>query len=157
MLQKTEIYQSSHTILVGNNYKTIQRKALLLFYDIKHHSKRRSYIRSAYFRKQKIFFDYFWKHLAQKSFKDRTRRLQFFNCGIDLIKHSRQTPSFFNDPRNPRAVLYRFTGISRDKKVFYVQIKVDSKTNQKYFMSIFPEQKNPRQVEVAAASFGMGF
>lgn len=139
MLQKNNTYQSSHTILVGNNYKTIQRKALLVFYDIKHATKRRPYIRSAYFKKQKIFFDYFWAHLAQKSFRDRFRRLQFFVCAIDLVKNSHQMPIFLHQTKKIHEMVYRFSGMSRDQKRFYVQIKENTKNKQKYLMSVFPE------------------
>lgn len=51
----------------GTDYHELISKALLLYKKIKKYTKRKPYIRSAYFKKDKIFIDYFWSHLKQKS------------------------------------------------------------------------------------------
>lgn len=34
-----------------------------------------------------------------------------------------------------------FAGITKDKSIFYVQIKENTNSRQKYFMSVFPENE----------------
>ncbi len=116
----------------------VRKEALVMFNQIKRKTKRRPYIRSAYFNKQKIFFDYFWNHLFEKNFKTRTRRLKYFSCCVDLIKNSRITPTSKENIDNRNEVLHRFMGQTRDKEIFFVQIKEDKKNDKKYLMSCFP-------------------
>lgn len=131
-------YQTKIKKLSGTNYSEVKKNADIIFKEIKSKTKRRPYIRSAYFKKQKIFFDYFWEHLFQKSFNERTKRLKYFSCAIDLIKNSKNEPKFFNNPMKKSEILYRFAGLTKDKELFYVQIKEDVKNDKKYLMSVFP-------------------
>ena len=55
--------------LSGSNYADVKKLAEKLFADLKRKTKRSPYIRSAYFSKEKIFLNYFWDHLKQKSLK----------------------------------------------------------------------------------------
>ena len=116
--------------LPGGNYAEVRREALILFNQIKKKTKRRPYIRSAYFNKQKIFFDYFWQHLFKKSLKERTKRLKFFFCAVDLIKNSRITPTSKENVNNRSEMLHRFEGQTRNKETFFVQIKEEKKTGK---------------------------
>jgi len=134
-------YQTKIKKFSGSNYKEIMMDAKTLFKWIKKRTKRRPYIRSAYFDKQKIFFDYFWQHLFKKSFKIRTQRLKFLPCAIDLIQNSKIPPTSKENVDNRNEILHRFKGETRDKEVFYVQIKEDKKTGRKYFMSCFSGKK----------------
>ena len=59
-------------------YKEAYRADAVVYSEIEKRTKRKPYVRSAYFSKQKIFFDYFWLHLRQKPFAERARRLKFF-------------------------------------------------------------------------------
>lgn len=111
---------------------------MFVFNQIKKKTKRNPYIRSAYFNKQKIFFDYFWEHLMQKSLKERVRRLKYFSCSIELIENSRNKPHIEINRNKPKETLYRFLGTAKTKELFYVQIKENRKTGNKYFMSCFP-------------------
>jgi len=113
--------------LPGTSYAEIREHAIFLFNQIKRKTKRRPYVRSAYFNKQKIFFDYFWQHLFEKSFKERVRRLKYFGCALDLIKNSRNEPISFENPHRHSEILHRFAGLSKEKELFYVQIKEDKK------------------------------
>jgi len=134
-------YQVKSTKLTGSNYKEIRNKAVLIFRnDIEKQSKRKPYIKSAYFKKQKIFFDYFWKHTYQKNPRTRFRRLKYFKAGIELIKDSRNEPASKQNPNKRNEVLHRFAGLTKEKELFYVQIKEDKKTGKKYFMSCFPPE-----------------
>lgn len=133
-------YQSKFKKLPGTNYKEIYPVALRLYKQIKSKTKRRPYIRSAYFRKEKVFLDYFWQHLREKNLKDRTRRLKYYQCALDLIKNSRLEPISKQNPNKPREILHRFAGLTNNKELFFVQISKDKKKGHKYFMSVFPPE-----------------
>jgi len=124
--------------LAGTNYAEVRQQALIVFNQIKKRTKRKPYIRSAYFNKQKIFFDFFWPHLLQKSLKERTKRLKYFACGIDLIINSRQKPLTQANRNKENEILHRFIGATKNKELFYVQIKENKRSKSKYFMSCFP-------------------
>lgn len=131
-------YQTKTKRLSGTSYTEVKREAQVIFNEIKRKTKRQPYIRSAYFNKQKIFFNYFWNHLLEKNFKERTRRVKYFNCAIDLIKNSKVAPTSKENVNNKNEILHRFMGQMKDKTIFFVQIKEDKKTNKKYFISCFP-------------------
>lgn len=133
-------YQSKFKKLSGTDYGEIYSRALAIFKQIKSRTKRKPYIRSVYFNKEKIFLDYFWQHLQQKNWRDRDRRLKYYPCAIDLIRNSRLEPTSKQNPNKPKEILHRFAGLTKDKEVFYVQIKEDKKTDKKYFMSVFPPE-----------------
>lgn len=131
-------YPVKENILSGSNYDEIRKQVMNLFKTIKSRTKRKPYIRSSYFGKEKIFFDFFWPHLHDKHHKERVKRLKFFVAAIELIKNSRNHPISFVNPNNKREILYRFAGITRDDHKFYVQIKENIRSKNKYFMSCFP-------------------
>lgn len=131
-------YQTKSNKLPGTNYSEVKKNADIIFKEIKSKTKRRPYIRSTYFNKQKIFFDYFWAHLAQKSLKEKTKRLRYFPCAIELIKNSRNTPTSKENVNNKQETLHRFFGQTKNKEKFVVQIKENKRTNKKDFMSCFP-------------------
>ena len=131
-------YQTKIKKLSGTSYSEVRKEALFLFNKIKKETKHRPYIRSAYFNKQKIFFDYFWQHLFEKSLKERTKRLKYIDCAIDLIKNSRNFPTSKENVDNKNEILHRFKGQTKDKMIFFVQIKEEKKTGKKYFMSCSP-------------------
>jgi hypothetical protein len=131
-----KFYQTKSRRLPGSNYKELREHALKIYKQIEQQTKRRPYIRSAYFKKEKIFFDYFWDHLWQKKARDRMKRLPYFLVAIELIKYSRIKPSSKLNPNVKNEILHRFAGITKDKRIFYVQIK-ENKKGKKYFMSCF--------------------
>jgi len=133
-------YPTKTEKLPGTNYAEVRKNATFLFTQIKRKTKRRPYIRSAYFNKQKIFFDYFWQHLQQKGPKERFKRLKYFGTALEVIKNSRNSPSSKQNPNKPNEILHRFAGLTKNKELFYVQIKEDKKSGRKYFMSCFPPE-----------------
>ena len=135
---KIIFYQTNKQKLSGTNYMEARKQALAVFNKIKKATKRRPYIRSAYFKKQKVFFDYFWTHLRQKRPKERFARLQYFEAAIELVKCSKNHPSSKQNPNQEKEILHRFAGLTKDKQRFYVQIKENKKNDKKYFMSCFP-------------------
>ena len=131
-------YQTKIKKLPGTNYAEVRKRAAASFDQIKKKTKRKPYIRSAYFKKKKIFFDYFWILLRQKRPKERFKSLKYFECSIDLIKNSRNKP-FVEVNRNKKTeILYRFVGLTKGKELFYTQIKENRRSKRKYFMSCFP-------------------
>ena len=137
-------YQTNKKKLPGTNYAEVRKNAVIVFNQIKKRTKRRPYVRSVYFNKQKIFFDYFWTHLSQKNPRERFKRLQYFEAAVELIKHSRNHPCSKQNPNRNTEILHRFAGLTKGKKLFYIQIKEDKKSDKKYFISCFPsKRKNP--------------
>jgi len=137
-----KVYKVKAGLIPGSNYKEVNRKVQELFYEIRKKTKRKPYVRSVYFNKQKIFFDYFWVHITQKSFSERVRRLRFFGAGIELIRESKHNPYTTQSPEKEIEVFHRFYGVTQNNEYFTVQIKDNKKTGAKQLMSIFPI-KNP--------------
>lgn len=135
-----QVYKTKSGKLSGTSYGEVRKQALLIFKQICQKTKRRPYIRSPYFKKQKIFFDFFWEHLWQKNPRDRFLRLKYFSAAIDLLKHSRCPPILQENPHISGEFVYRFAGITREGELFYVQIKENKRKKRKYFMSCFGEK-----------------
>lgn len=124
----------------GTHFDELNKKARADFKKITSRTKRKPYVRSAYFKKQKVFLKLFWEHLQQKNWKERARRLKYFACAIDLIKNTRFEPTSKQNPNKSNEILHRFAGLTKDDEIFYVQIKEDKKNDMKWFMSVFPEK-----------------
>lgn len=135
-------YKTKTRALSGTNYKEISKKAYSLYQQIKKKTKRRPYVRSAYFNKDKIFLGLFWSHLYGKNYWDQIRRMKFFECGIELICKSRFEPTTKENPNKPEEILHRFAGTTADNELFFVQIKEDKRSCQKWLISIFPIEKS---------------
>lgn len=135
-------YQTKTTKLAGTEFKEVHRKAFRLYQDIRRRSKRRPYIRSAYFKKDKIFLGLFWQHLYEKKhYIDQMRRMKLFACGIELIRSTRYEPESKENPNKRSEILHRFAGITKEQELFFVQIKEDKRTGEKFLISIFPVGK----------------
>ncbi len=134
----TILYQAKTQRLGGTSWNEVCPKARRLLHEIENKTKRRPYIRSAYFKKEKVFINYFWPHLNEKPRRERLDRLRYLPCAIELIERSRHRPAKTVNPNKPKEKLYRFAGMTPRQELFFVQIKED-RTGAKYFMSIFPE------------------
>jgi len=134
------MHKSKYKKLSGSSYTEVYKQARLVYKVLEKKTKRRPYIKSVYFGKQKVFFDYYWVHLRySRGYKERMRRLVYFEASLDVIRNSRICYSKIPNRNNRSEVLYRFLGTTKDNFVFYVQIKEDLKTGRKYFMSCFPK------------------
>ncbi|MEK9159388.1 MAG: hypothetical protein AAB383_01525 [Patescibacteria group bacterium] len=133
------VYQTKVEKLKGTDFVEVRRKAFFIFKQIKKKTKRQPYIRSAYFSKEKVFLNIFWAHLFEKPSSERLRRLKYFAAAIELIEHNRFTPTTKTDSNNPRFLLHRFSGLTKENEMFYVQIKEDISSQKKYLISIFPD------------------
>jgi len=135
-------YKIKTKTLTGTNYREISKKASGLYQQIKRKSKRKPYVRSAYFRKEKVFLGLFWSHIYEKNYWDQMRRMKFFGCAIELIQNSRFEPTSKENPNKSGEILHRFAGITANNEIFFVQIKEDKRNNQKYLLSVFPVEKH---------------
>lgn len=138
-----KVYKAKTKPFSGTRYADVGYKAFGLYNQIKRKSKRRPYVRSAYFKKDKIFLELFWHHLQDKhNLNDKARRLKYFPCAIELIKESKIDPLLIKEnPNKLSEILYRFSGIALNEDSFFVQIKMEKRSGRKWLMSIFPEQK----------------
>jgi hypothetical protein len=135
-----QVYKTKVKRLTGTDFQDVRKKAFGLHEQIRKKTKRRPYIRSAYFNREKIFLGLFWDHLFDKqNWRDRVRRLKYFPAGIELIQNTRFDPITKENPNKAGEVLHRFAGITSDNHLFYVQIKEDKRKGQKWLISVFPE------------------
>lgn len=134
----SKIYQTQTKEQGGKNYKNLYTYAYSIYKDEARKTKRRAYIRSKYFKKEKIFLDYFWDHIRTKNYADRSRRLKYYECAIDLIKHSNIKSDLHFNQEKVSEILHRFVGKTPSNSVFCVQIKENLKNGQKHFISVFP-------------------
>jgi hypothetical protein len=125
--------------LSGTDFHEVRSQAFGLYEQIRKKSKRRPYVRSAYFNKDKIFLQLYWQHLYdQRNWRDRMRRLRYYPCALEVIQKSRFEPTSKENPNKRSELLHRFTGITKDQELFHVQVKEDRRTDQKFLISIFP-------------------
>ena len=137
-----QVYKTHTRKFSGSNFHDVHQKAFGLYTEIKKKSKRRTYVRSAYFKKDKIFLDLFWQHLfAKENWRDRMRRMKYFCCGIELIQKSIIKPNSKENPNKHSEILHRFYGATSEDEPFCVQIKEDKKRGQKFLISVFPADR----------------
>ncbi len=134
-----QVYKTRARKFHGTHFHIVHKQAFGLYTEIKKKSKRRTYIRSAYFDKDKIFLDLFWQHLFEKqNWRDRVRRMQYYGCAVELIQSSRFKPNTTLDPNRSTERLHRFYGLTADNELFCVQIKENLKKKQRFLISVFP-------------------
>lgn len=132
------IYQTRVKKFSGTDDKEVYVKARSFYLVLTKKTRRRPYVRSAYFGKEKIFIDTFWQHMHQKNRRDRNRRMRYLPCAIELIQNSRYSPITVQNPNRYQELLHRFVGMTSNHELFYVQIKEHKRNKQKSLMSIFP-------------------
>ena len=133
------IYQAKTIPFSGTSYKEIYKKAMEAYRQIYRKTKRRTYIRSAFFNKKKVFLSLFWQHMEDKfSYNDKVRRLKYFPCALELIQHSKFNPISKENVDRRSEILHRFAGKAKNNITFYVQIKEDKRSGERFLISIFP-------------------
>lgn len=135
-------YKVNTAKLSGTDFKEVHKKAFGVYTQIKRKTKRRPYVKSAYFKKDKVFLDLFWKRLFDNfNWRDRIRRLKYFPCAIELIRKTTFDSTSKKNLNKKSEMFHRFAGITKNQDIFLVQIKEDKRTRQKWFMSVFPLEK----------------
>ncbi len=130
-------YRCKTAPLSGHRFVDIMPQARRVFRTLQKQTKRRPYVRSEYFHKDKIFFDFFWQHMQQKLPSDRARRLIYFPCALEVLRNSRHDPETYIDIRSPGIIKHRFVGITPGGQRFGVVIHEDRKTNKKQLLTIY--------------------
>jgi len=115
---KTKIKQLS-----GTDFKEIRKKSTGFYNEIKRQTKKKPYVRSKYFKKEKIFLELFWGHLFEKNYWDQTRRMKLFPCAIELIRNSDFAPVSKENVDKPSEILHRFAGITATNDCFLSRSK----------------------------------
>ncbi len=134
-----KIYQTKIKKLSGSDYREVHSQAIELYKELKRKTKRRPYIRSIYFNKDKIFLETYWQHLYEKeNFRDKIRRMKYFPCAVELIQKSRMEPTSKENPNKRTEILHRFAGATEEHELFFVQIREHKGAGEKWLMSIFP-------------------
>ncbi len=124
----------------GTDFKEVHPPARKLYNRIKSHTKRQPYIKASYFGREKVFIELFWVHLNQKNRKERNKRLKYYACGIELLRLTRHQPATKKNLNRPGEQLHRFAGITPAGDLFYIQVKENTRTKRKDFMSVFPAE-----------------
>lgn len=127
-MRKIVAYHSKCTLLPGSSYDEVVARARKEFNTIRRLTKRQPYVRSKYFRGDKIFVTVFWDHLMQKRLKERTRRLCFYSAALDVLRHSQITPETTFNADDRDVSLHRFYGVTKDGVHFCVQVKEDKRS-----------------------------
>lgn len=107
-----QYYKTRAGKLPGTHYPRLLKKAFSLYKEITSQTKRRPYVRSVYFKKQKVFLGLFWQHLHEQNLRDKARRVAHFPCAIELIQKSRQMPTSKPNPNRRDEILHRFMGLN---------------------------------------------
>jgi len=137
-----QIYKTKVKKLSGTDFKEVRAQAFVCYQKVKKRTRRRPYIRSAYFNKDKVFIDLFWQHLFDaKNWRDRIRRMKYFPAAIELLKNSKLVPKTKENPNKRFELLHRFAGMTPDNHFFVVQVKEDKRKSQKFLISVFPRKE----------------
>ena len=131
-------YRTRVSKIPGRSDKSVVRVARAAYNRIAHRTKRNPYVRSAYFDGDKVFLRVFWEHLNQKPQSERKRRLKFYLCAIELLENTTLVSEINQNPNKRNEVFYRFVGEAPHGEYFFVQVKEELRTGNKYFMSVFP-------------------
>lgn len=134
-------YVSTRQKLSGTSYSEIERRARSIYNTERKRTKRIPYVRSSYFNKDKVFLSYYWNHLNEKHRRDRKLRLQYYDCALDLIRHTRMDPISKDNPNKRSEIVHRFFGVTKSQEAFVVHIAENKKSGNKHFMSVFPSRK----------------
>lgn len=130
-------YRSRYSLLPGSSYNEVVALARKEFNTIRRLTKRQPYVRSKYFKGDKVFMTIFWDHVMQKSRKEKTQRLKLYRAAVDLLRNTTQAPETIIDVAHEQVALMRFYGITKDNVEFCVQVKNELRSSRKDFMSVF--------------------
>ncbi len=132
------VFLTKELPIAGSSFKEVEQEAIRTFRQIKSQTKRTPYVRSKYFRGEKIFLSIFWIHLYEKHEKDRTRRLRWYRCALDCLRNSRIDPETHENFEHKDELLHRFFGQTKAGEHFVVQVKEHKRTRRKDFISVYP-------------------
>ena len=133
------VYLSKYSPTPSTAHAMVIKAARAEYHKIQKLSPRReAYVRSKYFRRDKVFINQFWEHLKQKRPGDVVRRARLFVPAIDLIRNTTISPETIYSQEDKDMELHRFYGTTRSGVDFVVQIRESKRSKRKDFMSVFP-------------------
>ncbi len=130
-------FKSKVILLPGSSYDEVLDLARKEHKKVENLTKRQPYVRSTYFKKDKVFVSLFWTHIMQKHRKVRMKRLKLYTAAIDLLRNTHCEPETIFKKDDMSVLLHRFYGITKDGVSFCVQVKQDKRSGRKDFMSVF--------------------
>lgn len=133
-------FKSKDSLLPGTSYDEVLVVARKEYKKIEALTKRQPYVRSTYFKKDKIFMSLFWTHIMQKDRKVRFKRLKLYKAAIDLLRNSYCEPETIFQKNDMSVLLHRFYGVTKEGVSFCVQVKQDKRSGRKDFMSVFDKK-----------------
>lgn len=137
-----KVYKSRYGQIPSSSHAPVMKAARLEYHKIQKRTPRRqAYVKSQYFKKDKIFINQYWEYLKQKRIGDQVRRTRLYVCAIDLIRHTTCAPDTIYNYENMNVEMHRFYGQTKDGLDFCVQIRGNKRTGRKDFMSVFPVSK----------------
>lgn len=137
-----KIYKSKYNQISSGSHAEVFRIARYEYHKIQKRTPRRQpYVKSKYFRNDKVFINQYWDHLKQKRVGDQMRRTRLFICAIDLIRQSVTAPDTIYRKDDQHVELHRFYGKTKDGLEFCVQIRENKRSKRKDFMSVYPVYK----------------
>jgi len=134
------VFKSKDKLIAGTSYEEVVKIARVEHKKIENLTKRQPYVRSTYFRGDKVFVSLFWTHLMQKNLRIRTQRLKLYRAAIDLLRKSHDAPETIYQKNDLNILLHRFHGVTKDGIGFCVQVKQDKRSGRKDFMSVYPKK-----------------
>ena len=132
----SDTYKCKAGLLTGTSAKEIEKKARRLFHDVENKTRRKAYIRSKSFDGEKIFVATFWDHFSKKNYRDRERRLRYYQCALELLARSTVKPEVIFENKSEK--IYRLSGVTDNGAKFMVRVRFETKTKAHYFTSVFP-------------------
>jgi hypothetical protein len=135
-----EAYKSRYGRISGTDAEVVAKARREYRHIQKLTPRRRPYVRSRYFKKDKVFLNLFWEHLAQKQAEDQIRRLRYFLSSVELLRHTTAKPSMMVSKASINHILFRFYGEAKGWG-FYVQVKQNKRSGRKDLISVFPARK----------------
>jgi len=133
-----DYYHTKADKLHGADYSDVEREARRIYNEYVRATKRNPYLRSRYFKREKIFLKLFWTHLFEKQVGDRRRRLRYYPCALELLRNTTYPPETKPNPNGRNESVHRFKGVAPDGDVFIVQVKEDKRTGNKHMISVAP-------------------
>jgi len=139
------MYLSKYNPTPSTSHAAVIKQARAEYHKIQKLSPRReAYVKSKYFRREKVFVNQFWEHLKQKRPGDVVRRARLFAPAVDLIRNTTISPDTIYSRESKDTELHRFYGRTKNGAEFVVQIRENKRSKRKDFMSVFPLTKNAK-------------
>jgi hypothetical protein len=137
-----QAYSSKYNQIPTTSHAHVMHAARYEYHKVQKRTPRRQpYVKSKYFKGDKVFINQFWEHLKQKKIGDQLRRTRLFVCALDLIRYSTYAPDTVYKYEDPNISLHRFYGVTKGGVAYCVQIREDKRSGRKDFMSVFPINK----------------